>query len=57
MEFHTCLENFLADVPSDFEGQDDWMARINALKLADGEILGKWRVVDYNPEADEEDGR
>lgn len=40
------------------------MASGYALKLAhgdvvtrDGEFLGKWRVVEYNPDADEEGGR
>ena len=50
--------------PINFVGHDDWMASGYALKLADGdvitrdgEILGKWRVVEYDPEADEEGGR
>ncbi len=45
-------------------GHDAWMSSGYAFDLAfgdvitnDGEILGTWRVVDYNPDADEEGGR
>ncbi|OUS08011.1 hypothetical protein A9Q96_04575 [Rhodobacterales bacterium 52_120_T64] len=50
--------------PINFVGHDEWMESVYALNLAggdvitrDGEVLGKWRVVAYDPEADDEGGR
>jgi len=50
--------------PINFSGHDDWVKSGYALNLAggdvitrDGEVLGIWRVVEYDPEADEEGGR
>jgi hypothetical protein len=50
--------------PINFIGHDEWMQSGYSLDLAggdvvtrDGEVLGSWRVVDYNPDADEEGGR
>ncbi|WP_343081437.1 hypothetical protein [Ostreiculturibacter nitratireducens] len=50
--------------PINFVGHDEWMESGYALNLAggyvitrDGEVLGKWRVVAYDPEADDEGGR
>lgn len=50
--------------PINFVGHDEWMESGYALNLAggdvitrEGEVLGKWRVVGYDPEADEEGGR
>ena len=54
--------------PINFVGHDEWMQSGYALSLAGGdvitrygEVLGTWRVVDYNPEAepgvDDESGR
>ena len=45
--------------PINFVGHDKWMESGYAISLAsgdvitcDGEVLGKWRVVDYDPEAE-----
>lgn len=45
--------------PINFVGHDEWMERGYALDLAggdvitrDGEVLGTWRVADYDPDAD-----
>jgi hypothetical protein len=50
--------------PINFVGHDEWLASGYALERASGdvitrygEVLGVWRVVDYNPEADDEGGR
>lgn len=50
--------------PINLMGHDEWMQSGYALELAagdvitrDGEVLGSWRVVDYQPEADDEGGR
>jgi hypothetical protein len=50
--------------PINFVGHDEWMRSEYALELAggdvitrDGEILGVWRVVAYDPEAGDEGGR
>ena len=50
--------------PINFVGHDEWMSSGYALKLAggdvitrDGEVLGVWRVVADDPEADNEGGR
>ena len=54
--------------PVNFVGHEEWMASGYALDQAagevvtrDGEVLGNWRVVDYNPDAapdkDDEGGR
>jgi hypothetical protein len=50
--------------PINFIGHDEWMQSGYSLDLAggdvvtrDGEVLGSWRVVDYNPDADNEGGR
>lgn len=50
--------------PINFAGHDEWMKSGYALDLAggdvitrDGEVLGRWRVVAYDPEADDEGGR
>ena len=50
--------------PINFVGHDEWMKSGYALHLAggdvitrDGEVLGTWRVVEYDPEADDESGR
>ena len=54
--------------PINFVGHDEWMKSGYALSLAGGdvitrygEVLGTWRVVDYDPEAepgvDDESGR
>lgn len=50
--------------PINFLGHDKWMGSGYALNLArgdvitrDGEVLGTWRVMDYDPEADNEGGR
>jgi hypothetical protein len=47
-----------------FVGHDEWMASGYALELAcgdvitrDGEVLGTWRVVDYDPEDEYSSGR
>lgn len=49
--------------PINLNGHDAWMASGYAFDLArgdvitrDGEILGAWRVVDYDPEAEDEGG-
>ena len=46
--------------PINFVGHDEWMKSGYALSLAGGdvitrygEVLGTWRVVDYNPEAEQ----
>ena len=50
--------------PINFAGHDEWMESGYTLGLArgdvttrDGEVLGIWRVVAYDPEADYEGGR
>lgn len=50
--------------PINFIGHDEWMSSGYALDLAggdvitrDGEVLGTWRVVDYDPDKDDEGGR
>ena len=50
--------------PINFVGHDEWMKSGYSFDLAggdvitrDGEVLGSWRVVDYDPEADDEGGR
>jgi hypothetical protein len=50
--------------PINFVGHDEWMNSGYALGLAggdvitrDGEVLGVWRVVDYDPKDDDEGGR
>lgn len=50
--------------PINFVGHDEWMASGYALELAcgdvitrDGEILGTWRVVEYDPEDEYSSGR
>ena len=50
--------------PINLVGHDKWMESGYALDLAggdiitkDGEILGRWQVVEYDPEADDEGGR
>ena len=50
--------------PINFVGHDEWMASGFSLGLAtgdvitrDGEVLGVWRVVAYDPEADDEGGQ
>jgi len=50
--------------PINFVGHDEWMESVYALKLAggdvitrDGEVLGVWRVVAYDPDAEDEGGR
>jgi hypothetical protein len=50
--------------PINFVGHDEWMQSGYSLDLAegdvvtrDGEVLGRWRVVGYNPDADNEGGR
>ncbi len=50
--------------PINFVGHDEWTSSGYALQLAggdvitrDGEVLGVWRVVAYDPEADNEGGR
>lgn len=47
-----------------FVGHDEWLKGGYALGLAkgeviteDGEVLGTWRVVEYDPDADDEGGR
>ena len=49
--------------PINFTGHDEWIECGYALDKAkgdvitrDGEIIGSWRVVDYDPEADDEGG-
>lgn len=50
--------------PVNFVGHVEWMESEYALNLAggdvitrEGEVLGEWRVVAYDPEADDEGGR
>lgn len=50
--------------PINFVGHDEWMSSGYALKRArgdvitrEGEVLGVWRVVAYDPEANDEGGR
>jgi hypothetical protein len=50
--------------PINFVGHDEWMESGYSLGLAggdvitrDGEFLGVWRVVEYDPEADDKGGR
>jgi len=50
--------------PINFLGHDEWMRSGYSLGLAggdvitrDGEVLGVWRVVEYDPAADDEGGR
>ena len=50
--------------PINFEGHDEWMESGYALNLAcgavitrEGEVLGKWRVMAYDPEDDDAGGR
>lgn len=50
--------------PINFVGHDEWMESGYAFNFAsgdvitqDGEVLGKWRVVEYDPEADDRGGR
>lgn len=50
--------------PINFVGHDEWMESGYALNKAggdvitlDGEVLGSWRVVEYDPNADNEGGR
>lgn len=50
--------------PINFVGHDEWMESEYVLNLAggdvitnEGEVLGEWRVVAYDPEADDEGGR
>lgn len=50
--------------PINFVGHDEWMKSGYALDLAggdvmtrDGEVLGTWRAVEYDPEAGDEGGR
>ncbi|TNE62944.1 MAG: hypothetical protein EP336_18525 [Rhodobacteraceae bacterium] len=50
--------------PINFVGHDEWMDSGYALNFAfgevitrDGEVLGTWRVVDYDPDDDESGGQ
>ena len=50
--------------PINFVGHEEWMKSGYAFDLAggdvitrDGEVLGTWRVVDYDPGAEDESGR
>jgi hypothetical protein len=50
--------------PINFVGHDEWLNSGYSVELSsgdvitrDGEVLGGWRVADYNPEADDEGGR
>jgi hypothetical protein len=50
--------------PINFLGHEEWMNSGYAFDLAGGdvitrygEVLGAWRVVDYDPEAEDEGGR
>lgn len=50
--------------PINFVGHDEWMESGYALDLAggdvitrDGEFLGTWRVVDYDPTSEDEGGQ
>ncbi len=50
--------------PITFVGHDEWMKSGYAFNLAvgdvitwEGEVLGSWCVVDYDPEVDDESGR
>lgn len=50
--------------PINFVGHDEWMRSSYSAELAggdvitrDGEFLGTWRVVECDPEADDEGGR
>jgi len=50
--------------PINFAGHDEWVKCGYAFDMAksdvitrDGEVLGSWRVVEYDPEADDEGGR
>jgi hypothetical protein len=50
--------------PINFVGHDEWMESGYAFDLArgdvitrDGEVLGSWRVMDYDPNNDDEGGR
>jgi hypothetical protein len=50
--------------PINFVGHDEWMDSGYAIEFAggdvitrDGEALGAWRVVAYDPDADDEGGR
>lgn len=50
--------------PINFVGHEEWMKCGYAFNLAggyvitrDGEVLGTWRVVDYDPGAEDESGR
>ncbi len=50
--------------PINFVGHDEWMRSGYELRLAggdvltrDGEVLGVWRVVAYDPEDDDEGGQ
>lgn len=50
--------------PINFVGHDDWLNAGYSLGLAggdvitrDGEVLGSWRVVEYDPEDDDKGGR
>ncbi|WP_435257541.1 hypothetical protein ACSBLW_15720 [Thioclava sp. FR2] len=50
--------------PINFIGHDEWLESGYSLDLAngdvvtrDGEVLGSWRVVDYDPSRDDEGGR
>ena len=50
--------------PINFVGHDEWVASGYSPELAegevitrDGEVLGSWRVVEYDPETDDGGGR
>lgn len=50
--------------PINFVGHEEWIQSGYAFDLAlgdvitrDGEVLGTWRVVDYDPEGEDESGR
>ena len=50
--------------PINFISHDEWMESGYSLSLAhgevitrDGEVIGTWRAVDYQPDADNEGGR
>ncbi len=50
--------------PINFVGHDEWLDSVYSLDLAagdvissDGEVLGTWRVVEYDPEDEDTGGR
>ena len=58
------LHNMELIYPINFVGHDEWMESGYVLDLGrgdvitrDGEIIGSWRVVGYDPEADNGGGR